>query len=61
MARPETKVSANQVRSIVAKYSNGAGFVALSKEFEYSIPVIRRVLVDAGVKIRKRGRPVVVA
>lgn len=57
MARPKVVVSSNHARSIVARYKKGTGLVALAGEFKLSIPVIRRVLVDAGTKIRGRGRP----
>lgn len=57
MSRPRTKVASNTVRSIVSKYTRGAGLVALAEEFELSASVIRRVLVDNDVPIRGRGRP----
>jgi hypothetical protein len=59
MARPQTKVSANQARSIVSRYGKGEGLVALADDFKYGIQVIRRVLIEAKVKIRGRGRPAV--
>ena len=61
MARTKMKVASNTARSIVSKYTKGAGLVALSEEFELSIPVIRRVLTESKVTIRKRGRPAKVA
>lgn len=61
MSRPQITVIANTVRSMVAKYKKGAGLVALAEEFDLSVPVLRRTLVDAGAKIRGRGRPVAVA
>lgn len=61
MGRPRTKVGSNQIRSLAAKYNKGVGLVALAEEFELSVPVIRRVLNEAGAKIRGRGRPVKVA
>ena len=61
MARARIEVAANQVRSMVSKYSKGVGLIALAKEFELSTPVIRRTLADAGVTIRGRGRPAVAA
>ncbi len=57
MGRPKTVVTANQVRSIVSKYNKGAGLLDLSIEFDYSVPVIRRVLREKRVRVRKRGRP----
>lgn len=61
MARPKRTITANQRRAILSRYPKGYGLVALSKDFEISIPVIRRVLVEGGVKIRGKGRPVGVA
>lgn len=61
MAREKITLNANQTKSLVSKYNKGAGLVALVGEFEVSLPVIRRVLVENGVKIRKRGRPVAAA
>lgn len=61
MARPKAVVTSNQIRSIVSRYGKGVGLVALSTEFHFSIPVIRRVLVEAGSTIRKRGKPAKVA
>lgn len=62
MARPKTQVSANQVRSIVAQYKKGGegnGLVAIADRLKIGVPVVRRVLVDAGVTIRGKGRPVI--
>ena len=61
MARPQIEVTANATRSIVAKYAKGVGLVALAEEFDLSVPVIRRTLIEKDVKIRGRGRPVVAA
>lgn len=58
MSRPQITVTANTVRSMVAKYKKGTGLVALAQEFDLSVPVIRRTLADAGAEIRGRGRPV---
>ena len=60
MSRPKIEVKSNTARSITAKYRKGTGLVALAKEFELSIPVIRRVITDNGVEVRGRGRPVAV-
>ncbi len=57
MARPKKTVTENQRRSIVSRYGKGEGLVALATEFELSPPVIRRVLTEADVDIRGRGRP----
>lgn len=57
MGRPKTKVSANEVRSLVSRYNKGVGLVELSQAFSYSVPVIRRVLAEKKVRIRGRGRP----
>jgi len=61
MARPQIEVLAKAANSMVSKYNKGAGLVALAEEFDVSIPVIRRTLVEKGAKIRGRGRPVVAA
>ncbi len=58
MGRPMTTVTANHIRSIVSKYNKGMGLLDLSDEFPYSVPVIRRVLREKRVRVRKRGRPV---
>ena len=57
MSRPQTVVSSNQQRSIIAKYRKGDGLVVLSELFKFSTGVIRRVLKDNRVAIRGRGRP----
>ena len=57
MARPLKVVNSNTRRSIKSKYNKGQGLVALATEFELSTPVIRRVLTEADVEIRGRGRP----
>ena len=57
MARPQIEVLAKAANSMVSKYNKGAGLTALAEEFDLSIPVIRRTLVDKGVKIRKAGAP----
>lgn len=59
MGRAKIEVTSNTVRSLVSKYNKGAGLVELAEEFKLSIPVIRRTLTDAKVKIRGRGRPAV--
>ena len=59
MGRTKVTITANQTRSLVSKYAKGTGLVALAKEFELSVPVIRRLLDEADVTIRGRGRPVV--
>lgn len=61
MARPQITMLANAVKSLVSKYNKGTGLVALSEEFETSVPVIRRILTENEVKIRGRGRPAVTA
>jgi len=60
MARPETKVSANHVRSILAQYAKGGegnGLVAIARRLKYGVTVVRRVLAANDIKIRKQGRP----
>ena len=57
MPRPKIVVSANHQRSIISRYKKGDGLVAIGKALGYGVQVIRRVLADGKVKIRKRGRP----
>ena len=57
MARPKTEVRASVCKQIVAGYKKGIGLVPLSNTFEFSTAIIRRVLVEAGVALRRRGRP----
>ena len=57
MPRPKIKVSVNQQRSIVSRYKKGDGLVAISEALELGVGVVRRILADGKVKIRKRGRP----
>jgi hypothetical protein len=57
MTRPRKEFDANTTRHIVAEYNKGTGLVALAREQDTVVPTIRRVLVDAGVGIRGRGRP----
>ncbi len=60
MARPRIEVTSNQARSMVAKYKKGVGMKGLAGQFACTVHAVRRVLVDAGVAIRGRGRPVAV-
>lgn len=48
--------SAKDIRDTVRDYENGTSMEQLANEFGVSIPVIRRVLVEAGVTIRPQGR-----
>lgn len=57
MSRPQTKVSANQQRSIVSQYNKGIGLVAIASGLKLGVQIIRRVLVEADVTIRGKGRP----
>lgn len=60
MARPQATVTENQKRSIVAQYKKGGpdnGLVAIAGRLKLGVPIIRRVLVAAKVKIRGKGRP----
>ena len=61
MGRPKLELSSKVVRSIVGGYTRKRqplGLVALAEQINVSIPVIRRVLVENGVAVRGRGRPV---
>jgi len=60
MARPKIELKANVVKQVVKQYNKGAGLVALAEKYKVSVPVIRRVLVEANVEIRGRGRPAAV-
>ena len=58
MSRPQTKVPANKVRSIVSRYTKkGEGLAAIAKAVGFGIQVVRRILVENDVKISTRGRP----
>ena len=59
MARPKTVLTKRIQKTLVSRYNKGAGLVELAGYAEVSIPVVRRHLREAGVKIRKQGRPVV--
>lgn len=61
MARVRKVVTENQKRSILARYEKAEGFLTISKALDLTAAVIRRTLVENGVKIRLRGRPVKVA
>lgn len=57
MSRPQTKVTANQVRSIVSRYGKGEGLVAIAEAVKLGVGIVRRTLAEEKVKIRGRGRP----
>lgn len=62
MGRPLKKITANQRRAILVRYpKKGYGLAMLSKDLGIGIPVIRRVLVENGVKLRSTGRPQTIA
>lgn len=44
-----------QLRSLVSQYNKGATLRELSVDWEMSLPVIRRLLVEGGATIRPRG------
>jgi len=47
-----------ETKRLIKQYTKQRmGLVALAEEWGYSVPTIRRLLVDAGVTIRPRGRP----
>lgn len=61
MGRPKLEVPKAVQKKIVGAYTrkrSPAGLVALSDDHNISIPVVRRILVENGVTIRGRGRPV---
>ena len=57
MAKPRKAVSAAQVREILARYEQGIGLHLLGLDFRHAPSVIRRVLVENGIEIRRMGRP----
>ncbi len=44
------------VNYIIKSYRDGWSMTVLAEEFSVSVPAIRRVLVDAKVTIKSRGR-----
>ena len=61
MARARKVVTENQKRSILSRYAHAEGFLTIGKALDLTAAVIRRTLVENGVAINKRGRPVKVA
>jgi len=57
MAKPKKIFTAAQERAIVEKYRSGDGLLRLSDVYYCCTAVIRRILVEQGAPIRKRGRP----
>lgn len=57
MARPKVEFEAEGLKRLVAAYKNGTGLVALAAQYHRTVQTIRRVLDEAGVTIRGRGRP----
>jgi hypothetical protein len=55
--RPRKQVTSAQKRIIIEGYNRGRGFDALNAATGHCRAVVRRILVDAGVEIRGRGRP----
>jgi len=45
------------LKRLVAAYKDGTGLVALAEQWAVSTSTVRRILVEAGVTIRGRGRP----
>jgi len=61
MGRPKLELNKKTVRTIVSGYNRKRrplGLAALAEKVGVSIPVVRRILVDEGVTVRGRGRPV---
>ena len=46
-----------ETKKMVRDYNAGNSLGVMATFFHVSIPIIRRTLVDAGVTIRKQGRP----
>lgn len=59
MTRPKRTFDANTRRKIAGEYRHGFGLVAIAEDYKTSAAVIRRVLTEAGVEVRGRGRPAV--
>lgn len=57
MGRPKIEVTANQVKAIISRYGKGLGLVEIGEDLKLGVQIVRRVLVEAKVKIRSRGRP----
>jgi hypothetical protein len=57
MAKPRKEVSAGQKREITTQYQAGAGMLTLADKYGHCVSVIRKVLVEAQLEIRGRGRP----
>jgi hypothetical protein len=60
MPKPKKVLAPGQERKIAEQYAQGGpenGLLAIARKFGHSVGVIRRVLTDAGVSIRTRGRP----
>ena len=50
------ELTARDSKKLASQYRKGAGLVELSLNWGHSIQVIRRLLTDADVTIRKAGR-----
>lgn len=51
-----TQLTNNQIRSMSAKYRKGATAEELASEFDLSVSTVLRILRNANVEIRSRGR-----
>jgi len=51
------ELTKRDTNTLVRQYNNGASLSLLAEDFGFSIPVIRRMLVEAGATIRPAGRP----
>lgn len=58
MPRSRKTISEAQKRIILERYNTGDGMLRIGMDMNHNVGVIRRVLVDAGKKIRHVGRPV---
>lgn len=56
MAATKIEFTAAETKKMVKLYEDGWGLVAVAEEFGVSLPVARRTLIEAGTKIRPRGR-----
>lgn len=58
MVRPKIEFEVEGLARLIESYESGTGLVALHNQYHRTVQTIRRVLAEAGVTIRGRGRPV---
>ena len=50
------ELSKKDGKTLLKDYKSGCGIIELAEAWGFSAPVIRRLIIDAGGKIRKPGR-----